>query len=178
LQKLKDLWERMRPQVEAKFAAAEAASDVARSAGRRRGRGPLGGGKCARFWRPTPSLAQDLVRLLEGAGVRMTAVYLQGRGAAAIGDRSVAGGEGANVAGRHLTIIHQHGVAPRRCRERRNLAGGLPTPPDREDRAVARVLTQRRSEGRVSTRSCMHVVYALVTRSQHGEQELAWSRKG
>jgi hypothetical protein len=68
-QKLKDLWERMRPQVEAKSAAAEAASDVA-------GAPDVEGARAAWRWQvrkileADPSLAREMVALLEGAGVR------------------------------------------------------------------------------------------------------------
>jgi hypothetical protein len=84
--------------------------------------------------------------------VRITEVSLQGSGAAAAGDHSVAAGQGANAAGRDLTIIHHHGAAPvgaesdatSRAAYLRRLIGQTEMLP-------LQAWTRRQSESRVST---------------------------
>lgn len=99
--KVKEIWEKIGPRIEARPAAAEAVEDLAKRPDDARARGAVEL-QLEKILEADPSLLAEVANLLEAAGVR---VGVQGSGAAAVGNGAVAGGEGANVAGRDLTQI-------------------------------------------------------------------------
>jgi hypothetical protein len=99
--KVKELWGKIGPKVEARPAGAEAVADVAEAPDDAGGQVALRR-QIEKVLKADLSLAEELATLLESAGVR---VGVQGSGAAAVGNGSVALGAGAIFARRDLTQI-------------------------------------------------------------------------
>jgi predicted NACHT family NTPase len=99
--KVKEIWGKIGPRIDARPAAAEAVEDLAKRPDDARARGAVEL-QLEKILEADPSLLAEVASLLEAAGVR---VGVQGSGAAAVGNGAVAGGERAKVAGRDLTQI-------------------------------------------------------------------------
>jgi formylglycine-generating enzyme required for sulfatase activity len=174
--KLKELWERLRPEVEARPAADEAATDVAGAPEDEGGR-VAWGRQVRKILEANPALAQELVPLLENAGVRITEVNLQGSGAAAVGDHSVAAGEGGYAAGRDQTIHHHHyGAEPAGAENDQTSRAAYLRRVIRQTEMLPLQGIDPAAAGEPTPSLKLHAVYtALLTRSPRAERGLSRS---